>query len=139
MLLRRTTKDRYLGGVLGGLARAWSISPVILRVIAVLLLLNFRLIIPVLFIYFLCWVFLPEDDDAVQILPPMRASKPLFGDIRRSRHSRMLAGVCGGIADYYRIDVNYIRIGVAAVTILTLGWGSLLYGLATLLIPQEGM
>jgi phage shock protein C len=139
MVLRRTTKDRYLGGVLGGLARAWNISPIVLRVGAVLLLLNFRLIIPVLFIYFLCWVFLPEEDDAVQILPPRGATKPLFGDIRRSRRERMLSGVCGGIAEFYRVDVNVVRIAAVAVTVLTVGWGSLLYGLATLLIPQEGL
>lgn len=44
----------------------------------------------------------------------------------RSAHDRMLAGVCGGIAEYFQIDPTLVRLGWVAFTALG-GSGILAY------------
>jgi phage shock protein PspC (stress-responsive transcriptional regulator) len=57
--------------------------------------------------------------------------------LRRSADDKMLAGVAGGIARYLNLDVTLVRIGIAALTLLT-GAGAALYIAAWLLIPADG-
>jgi phage shock protein C len=57
--------------------------------------------------------------------------------LRRSRSHRMLAGVCGGIAEYLSVDANLVRLVVAVLTVFG-GSGLLLYVAGWLLIPEEG-
>jgi len=47
----------------------------------------------------------------------------------------MLAGVAGGIARYLNADVTLVRVGIAALTLLS-GAGAVLYLAAWLLIPR---
>ena len=56
--------------------------------------------------------------------------------VRRS-HDKVLGGVCGGIADYFGVDANLIR--VLAVVGAVLGLGSLVvaYVVAWALMPKE--
>lgn len=49
----------------------------------------------------------------------------------------MLAGVCGGIAEYLRVDPNIVRLVVVVLT-LAGGSGVLLYLIGWLLLPEEG-
>lgn len=56
--------------------------------------------------------------------------------LRRSTDDRMLAGVGGGIARYLDVDATLVRIGIAALTLLT-GVGAALYIAAWLLIPAD--
>lgn len=57
--------------------------------------------------------------------------------LTRSRDDRMIAGVCGGVAQYLGIDSTLVRIVVAILTVV--GFGSLIvaYILAWILIPEE--
>jgi phage shock protein PspC (stress-responsive transcriptional regulator) len=57
--------------------------------------------------------------------------------LRRSSDDRMLAGVAGGIARYLNADATLVRIGIAALILLT-GAGAALYIAAWLLIPADG-
>ena len=57
--------------------------------------------------------------------------------LRRSTDDRMLAGVAGGIARYLDVDATLVRVGIAALTLLT-GAGAALYVAAWLLIPADG-
>jgi|SRR6185437_2740578 phage shock protein PspC (stress-responsive transcriptional regulator) len=57
--------------------------------------------------------------------------------LSRSADDRMLAGVAGGIARYLDVDVTLVRIGIAALTLLT-GTAAALYVAAWLLIPADG-
>lgn len=54
----------------------------------------------------------------------------------RSNSQRMIAGVCGGIAEYFNIDASLVRIGCAALC-LCAGSGLLAYILAAIIIPAE--
>ena len=53
--------------------------------------------------------------------------------------NRILAGVCGGIAEYLDIDPTVIRVVYAVLSIFSVGFpGLLLYLILLLLIPNEG-
>jgi phage shock protein C len=56
----------------------------------------------------------------------------------RPRDGRMLAGVCVGLARYFNIDVNLVRLIVALVAVFTGGVGALAYLVAWVVIPEEG-
>ena len=51
----------------------------------------------------------------------------------RSRTNRMIAGVCGGIAEYMGVDATIVRI--LAVVIPGIGWVT--YLVCALLMPAE--
>jgi phage shock protein PspC (stress-responsive transcriptional regulator) len=55
---------------------------------------------------------------------------------RRSRNDRVIAGVCGGIAERLRLDPVLVRVLFAA-SVLVGGVGVLVYALAWLLMPEE--
>lgn len=54
----------------------------------------------------------------------------------RSNTNKMLAGVCGGIAEYFNIDPTIVRLLVVALTFAGFGSGLLLYIVAAIVIPQ---
>ena len=50
---------------------------------------------------------------------------------------RMVAGVCAGIADYFGVDVNLVRLGFIVATFV--GFiGILAYLAAWVVLPEEG-
>ena len=54
----------------------------------------------------------------------------------RSTSNCMLAGVCGGIAEYFNIDPTLVRLGWVLFSALG-GSGVLAYIVAALIIPKE--
>jgi phage shock protein C len=54
----------------------------------------------------------------------------------RSRSERWLAGVCGGIGNYFNTDPTVIRV-LFVVAALILGGGLLIYLILWLIIPLE--
>ena len=56
--------------------------------------------------------------------------------LRRSKSSRTLAGVCGGIAEYFDVDPTLIRLGWVIFTFMG-GSGLLAYIICALVIPSE--
>jgi len=55
--------------------------------------------------------------------------------LQRSRSQRMLAGVCGGIAEYYGWDPTIVRVAWIILTLLG-GSGILLYVILWLVMPE---
>ena len=55
----------------------------------------------------------------------------------RSRNDKKLCGVCGGLADYFGVDVNIIRVA-AIVSVFFGGLGLVAYIAAAFLIPEQG-
>ena len=53
----------------------------------------------------------------------------------RSRTDRKIAGVCGGMAEYFNIDSTIIRL-VWVLLIIFLGTGLLAYIIAVIVIPD---
>jgi phage shock protein PspC (stress-responsive transcriptional regulator) len=56
----------------------------------------------------------------------------------RTRDGRIVAGVCSGLAEYFGIDANLIRVIVAVLTVFTGGFGALAYLAAWVVLPEEG-
>jgi phage shock protein C len=69
---------------------------------------------------------------------PEPSSVPAERRFLRSRTNRVLAGVCGGIAEYYGSDVNAIRLVAVLIAIFT-GIVPLLvaYLVAAILLPER--
>lgn len=56
---------------------------------------------------------------------------------RRSRSDRMVAGVCGGAARMFGIDVSLLRVILVAATILGVGTGAVVYAICWMVVPEE--
>lgn len=59
--------------------------------------------------------------------------------LTRSRRTRMIAGICGGIAEYMNVDPTIVRLLWALITIFPMSFpiGLLGYLLAWIIIPEE--
>ncbi len=56
----------------------------------------------------------------------------------RSTTNKMVAGVCGGIGEYFNVDPTLIRLAWVFLSMpLAIAGGIVAYGLAALIIPIE--
>lgn len=66
----------------------------------------------------------------MEILEPKR--------LMRSRKDRMIAGVCGGLANYMSVDPTIVRLVFALATFFTVVFpGILIYLVMWIIIPKE--
>jgi phage shock protein PspC (stress-responsive transcriptional regulator) len=56
--------------------------------------------------------------------------------LHKSRTQKMVAGVCGGIAEYFNIDPSLVRLGFIALSFLA-GGGLMVYIIAAIILPNE--
>lgn len=56
---------------------------------------------------------------------------------RRSDSNRLLAGVCGGIAEFIGVDATIVRLAFVVLTVFGFS-GVFIYLLAWLIMPAEG-
>ncbi len=54
----------------------------------------------------------------------------------RSQNNKMIAGVCGGIADYFEVDPTLVRLIVVAIALFG-GVGLLAYIAAIFIVPNN--
>lgn len=128
--MKKLFKDRWnrkLGGVCGGLAVYFGVDATLIRLIFAIVAL-FTLFLPVLAIYIILWLLLPEGPKAY--IEPH--GKKLF----RSRTDRKIAGVCGGLGAFFRIDSNILRILFVVAVFFSFGTVSLVYLLCIFIIPE---
>lgn len=65
-------------------------------------------------------------------------TKPSGGKrLVRVREGRIVAGVCTGLARYFGVDVNLVRLAFGVFTVFY-GLGILLYVAAWAILPEEG-
>jgi phage shock protein C len=71
--------------------------------------------------------------------PPPPSATPLGQRrLHRSTRHRMVAGVAGGLAEYFDVDPAAVRVGFVAVSLLLGGVGGpVLYLLAWAILPEE--
>lgn len=81
----------------------------------------------------------PEEPEAAAARSalPSPASEPGVKRLVRRRHDRILGGVAGGLADYFKLDPILFRLGFGILTFFALS-GVVLYIACWLLIPEEG-
>ena len=56
--------------------------------------------------------------------------------LTKSSANKMIAGVCGGIAEYFSIDPTLVRLGFVALSFM-FGGGLIAYIIAAIIIPDE--
>lgn len=101
----RDEKRKVLGGVAAGIAYYFSIDPLWIRLLLVMLLLNiFNLgISGAIFVaYLVLWIVIPESAD----LSDEGSIKKMF----RSSENQVIGGVAGGLAAYFGVDLTIIRL-----------------------------
>lgn len=57
--------------------------------------------------------------------------------LTRSTSDAVLAGVCGGIANYFELDPTLVRVGYIVLSLMGIGAPILLYILLSIIIPAE--
>ena len=63
--------------------------------------------------------------------------KPVGKKLYRSRVQKMIAGVCGGLAEYFELDVSIIRILWVIGTFITAGFGVIVYIVMVILFHES--
>lgn len=63
--------------------------------------------------------------------------KPAMKKLYRSEDDRLLAGVCGGLGEYFGIDPVIVRLIWVFFTFISSGTGILLYLLCWLVVPRH--
>ena len=129
--LYRDNKRKMLAGVLSGIAYYFSIDPLWIRLLFVLLFFGisiFPSIAGFLFIvYIVMWIVTPSSDE----LTEQQKIKKMY----RDPDTKVLGGVAGGIAAYFGIDVVIIRL-IFFVLIFAAGTGLILYLIMWIIIPE---
>ena len=103
MPVRRLTRSRSKGtiaGVCAGLADYFGVDVVLMRLIFVIIALVGAIIGGVI-VYVAAWIIMPEGESQ-----PAPANGRV---LRRSTTDRQLAGVCGGLAEYFQVDSTAVH------------------------------
>jgi phage shock protein PspC (stress-responsive transcriptional regulator) len=129
--LYRDKKRRLIGGVASGIAYYFSIDPLWIRLIFIVLLfdvfLTFSLSAIVLIAYIVLWIVVPESDT----LEEDKKLKKIY----RNPQGRVIGGVANGIAAYFDVDVAIIRI-LFVLGILLGGSGLIAYIVLWIILPE---
>jgi phage shock protein C len=129
--LWRIPSEGRLGGVCAGMAHYTGIDVTFVRLAWVILAIVPGMVVGGLLVYAGAWLLMP----ATSLPAPVPASgRRLY----RSLGDRKIAGVCGGIAEYFNLDSTVVRIAVIVLSVYpgaVIG-GVIAYGIAWLVIPQ---
>jgi phage shock protein PspC (stress-responsive transcriptional regulator) len=134
MTVRRLIRSRTNGtiaGVCAGLAEYFDVDVVLVRAAWVVFSIVPGCVIGGVLAYLAAWLLIPEGADAV----PVQPARPLT----RSTTDKRIAGVCGGLAEYFRVDATAVRLLWVILSILggaVIG-GVIAYALAWLIIPRS--
>jgi phage shock protein PspC (stress-responsive transcriptional regulator) len=121
--LTRRPSEGKLGGVCVGIARYLDTDSTIVRLAWVILSVVPGFVIGGLIAYAAAWALLPVD-----------GSEARAGTVRRLQRSTMdrkIAGVCGGLAEYFGVDSTLVRI---AAVVLSIYPGAIICGVLVYLI-----
>lgn len=123
--LYRVSRDRKLAGVCAGLGEHFDIDPVIIR-----LFFLFSVFFGGLGVlaYVIMWILVPLDGG-----PP--AEQGIRTRLHLSSSDRWIAGVCGGLGEYFALDPIFFRVGFVVLAFIC-GAGILLYLVLWLLVPR---
>jgi phage shock protein PspC (stress-responsive transcriptional regulator) len=129
--LTRPTTERQIAGVCAGLADYFDVDVVLVRAAWVVLSIVPGAIIGGVLAYLAAWLLIPESAEA--------GARPLGRRLTRSNTDKRIAGVCGGIAEYFGVDATPIRLLWVILSILcgAIIGGVIAYLVAWLIIPRR--
>ena len=120
--LTRIPSGGRIAGVCAGIAAYMNTDVALVRLAWVLLSIVPGGIIGGVIAYVAAWLLLP-----IATEPPLYVGRRLF----RSVTDRKIAGICGGLAEYFGADATIVRL---AVVILAISPGAIVLGLLAYLI-----
>ncbi len=134
MTIRRLTRSRTEGkvaGVCAGIANYFDIDVVLVRAAWVVFSIVPGAIIGGVLAYIAAWLIIPEATDA--------APNPHGHRLTRSATDAKIAGICGGMAEYFGVDATPIRLLWVILSILcgALIGGVIAYLIAWVIIPRR--
>jgi phage shock protein C len=134
MPIRRLTRSRQHGriaGVCAGLADYFEVDVVLIRAAWVVLSIVPGAIIGGVLAYLAAWLLIPEATEPASALIERR--------LTRSATDRKIAGICGGLAEYFGVDATPIRLLWIILSILcgAIVGGVIAYVVAWLIIPRS--
>lgn len=122
--LTRMPADGMVGGVCAGIADYLHADVTLVRLAWVILSVFPGAIVGGVIAYVAAWILLPEAPIGAH---PAVTGRRLF----RSTTDRKIAGVCGGLAQYFSVDPTLVRL---AVVILSIYPGAIVCGVIAYLI-----
>ena len=127
--LYRCRWDKKIAGVCGGLGQYFRCDPTLIRLILVFLCI-LTAFAPFLIAYILMWILVPLGPSTYVEIP----CKKLY----RSKINRKISGVCGGLAEYFKIDPTILRVLVVILTFTTFIAPTLIsYIIGSVIIPEN--
>lgn len=121
-LFRRSSSGR-IAGVCSGIAEYMDTDVTLVRLLWILLSIVPGAFIGGLIAYLFAWVIMPDATGPAVV--------PATQRLTRSTTDRKVAGVCGGLADYFNVDATVVRVLWAVLSIVP---GSLVFGAVAYLV-----
>jgi phage shock protein PspC (stress-responsive transcriptional regulator) len=122
-LVRRPDEGK-LGGVCAGLAEYFDADVALVRAAWVVLSIWPGAIVLGVVAYLAAWILMPRAEGAGEVTPT-RAR------LVRSSTDRRIAGVCGGLAEYFDVDPTIVRITWVIISIIC---GAVIFGVVAYLV-----
>lgn len=121
--------DKKVAGVCGGLGQYFRCDPTLIRLILVFLCIV-TAFAPFLIAYAIIWLIVPLGPTTYVEIP----CKKLY----RSKVNRKIAGVCGGLSEYFKIDPTILRVIFLILTFTTFIAPTLIsYIIGSAIIPEN--
>jgi phage shock protein PspC (stress-responsive transcriptional regulator) len=134
MTVRRLTRSKTQGkiaGVCAGLADYFEVDVVLVRAAWVVLSIVPGAVIGGVLAYLAAWLVMPDGTES--------ASAPSERRLTRSTTDKKIAGVCGGLAEYFNVDATAVRLIWCVLSIFcgAIVGGVIAYLFAWFIIPQR--
>lgn len=122
-----SSEKKFLG-ICGGIADYFNVDPTLIRIVVACLAL-YTAIIPALVIYIVMSFVLPQQPEGYTTVNTAKK-------LAKSKGNKKIAGVCGGLAEYFGIDATIVRL-IFALSFLFIGFGLTIYIVCLALMPSD--
>ena len=128
--LTRSRTDGKIGGVCAGIADYFDVDVVLVRATWVVFSIVPGAIIGGVLAYLAAWLIIPERTEPASAAHGRR--------LTQSATDRKIAGICGGLSEYFGVDATAIRVLWVLLSIFfgAIVGGVIAYLLAWLIIPR---
>ena len=129
-LFRRSSSGR-LGGVCAGIAEYLDADVTLVRLLWIVLSIVPGGFVGGVIAYLVAWIIMPDATDPVVDAGARR--------LARSTSDRKIAGVCGGLAEYFSLDPTVVRVVWAILAVVPGGivLGIVAYFVAWFIMPSQ--
>jgi phage shock protein PspC (stress-responsive transcriptional regulator) len=129
--LTRSQTDGKIAGVCAGLASYFDVDVVLVRAAWVVFSIVPGALIGGVLAYLGAWLVIPEATEPAPL--------PHGPRLTRSATDKKIAGICGGVAEYFGVDSTPIRLVWVILSILcgAMIGGIVAYGIAWIVIPRS--